>query len=267
MVILIKSEFQKLRRCNMLLVGILAATLCPLVQYGSNLIMNPELRDMYFTWTDLFDSVIGGNMQVFFPISFVMIGAWMIDREARDDTLKNVLTVPLSWRKIIATKLCSAGLLALLFGAYSFIVSCVCATAFRLPDFSAEVMLHGFMQIVGTSFGAFYIIMPLIVLFGKWRGAYLGGSVVAFLYSYCMLFFKSGPLRSIYPPLAALALTGYDTESWIGAESTPQILLCVMSLIIVGTITAVLIFATHLPNERSVKKKANPPHGARRPRR
>lgn len=251
----------------MLLVGILAATLCPLTQYGSNLILNPELRDMYFTWSDLLDGVVWGNMQVFFPISFVMIGAWMIDREARDDTLKNMLTVPVTWKCLLAAKLETAGLLALLFGVYSFLVTCICAAVFRLPELSGGVLLHGFVQITGTSFGAFYITMPLIVLFGKWRGAYLGGSVATFLYSYFMLFFKSGPLRSIYPPLAALALAGYDTQSYIGAKNAPQILLCVMSLVIVGAITAVLILSAHLPNDRPVKKKVTKPHGARMSRR
>ena len=33
------SEWAKLRRCQILLVGLVALTLCPLVQYGTQLIM------------------------------------------------------------------------------------------------------------------------------------------------------------------------------------------------------------------------------------
>ena len=35
---LLKSELLKLRRCQILLVGLVALALCPLVQYGSQLI-------------------------------------------------------------------------------------------------------------------------------------------------------------------------------------------------------------------------------------
>ena len=42
---IIKGEWRKLRRCQILLVGIVALALCPVVQYGSQLVMNPELRD------------------------------------------------------------------------------------------------------------------------------------------------------------------------------------------------------------------------------
>lgn len=40
--------------------------------------------------------------------------------------------------------------------------------------------------------------------FGQIRGAYLGGSILAFFLGYSMLFFKGGILASIYPFSAAL---------------------------------------------------------------
>ena len=42
---LLKSELLKLRRCQILLVGLVALALCPLVQYGSQLIMEAEYRN------------------------------------------------------------------------------------------------------------------------------------------------------------------------------------------------------------------------------
>ena len=78
---IIKGEWRKLRRCQILLVGIVALALCPVVQYGSQLVMNPELRDPGYNFVSLFNSVIWGNTQIFLPISLVMIGGWIIDRE------------------------------------------------------------------------------------------------------------------------------------------------------------------------------------------
>ena len=42
---ILKGEWRKLRRCQILLVGIVALALCPVVQYGTQLIINPEMRD------------------------------------------------------------------------------------------------------------------------------------------------------------------------------------------------------------------------------
>ena len=42
---LLKSELLKLRRCQILLVGLVALALCPLVQYGSQLIVEAEYRN------------------------------------------------------------------------------------------------------------------------------------------------------------------------------------------------------------------------------
>ena len=77
-----------------LLVGIVALALCPVAQYGTQLIVNPEIRDPNFDFVHLFANVVWGNTQVFLPISLVMIGGWLIDRENTHDTMKNLLTVP-----------------------------------------------------------------------------------------------------------------------------------------------------------------------------
>ena len=51
---IIQSEWQKIRRCQILLVGIVALGICPLVQYGSWLIMDPALREPQYDFSALF---------------------------------------------------------------------------------------------------------------------------------------------------------------------------------------------------------------------
>ena len=82
---LLKSELLKLRRCQILWVGLVALALCPLVQYGSQLIVEPEYRNPNYDFPMLFANVVWGNTQMFFPISLVMIGSWLIDRESTQD--------------------------------------------------------------------------------------------------------------------------------------------------------------------------------------
>lgn len=56
-------------------VGVVALALCPLVQYGSQLIVEPEYRNPNYDFPMLFANVVWGNTQMFFPISLVMIGS------------------------------------------------------------------------------------------------------------------------------------------------------------------------------------------------
>ena len=113
---LLKSELLKLRRCQILLVGLVALALCPLVQYGSQLIVEAEYRNPNYDFSALFENVVWGNTQIFLPISLVMIGGWLIDRESTHDTLKNIMTIPVSMPKMLGAKLLLVGMLAVLLG-------------------------------------------------------------------------------------------------------------------------------------------------------
>ena len=125
---ILKGEWRKLRRCQILLVGIVALALCPVVQYGTQLIINPEMRDQNFDFVKLFANVIWGNTQIFLPISLVMIGGWLIDRENTNDTMKNLLTVPVSYPKLLGGKLIVTIVLSLLFGVYSVAITGILTT-------------------------------------------------------------------------------------------------------------------------------------------
>ena len=129
-----KGEWRKPRRCQILLVGIVALTLCPVVQYGTQLIINPEMRDQNFDFVKLFANVIWGNTQIFLPISLVMIGGWLIDRENTNDTMKNLLTVPVAYPKLLGGKLIVTIFLSILFGIYSVAITLLTGTLAGLMD-------------------------------------------------------------------------------------------------------------------------------------
>ena len=130
---IMQTEWRKLRRCQILLVGIVALALCPVAQYGTQLVVNPEIQDPNFDFIHLFANVVWGNTQVFLPISLVMIGGWLTDRENTHDTMKNLLTIPVSYPKLLVGKLAVTGLLALLFGLYSVAVTVLTGTLAGLP--------------------------------------------------------------------------------------------------------------------------------------
>lgn len=235
------GEWRKMRHCQILLVGIIAVTLCPIIQYGSQLIVAPEYRDTNFDFVKLFANVIWGNTQIFLPISLVMIGGWLIDRESVNDTLKNILTVPIPMPKLLFAKLLVTGCLALLFGIYSVGVTLLTGIIAGLPGLSPTILITNGAQVIFAAFTTFLVCTPMILIFGQIRGAYLGGAIFTFFLGYCMLFFKSGFLLSAYPFSAALIIAGFDMTAYNGAVSAPNKALALAGILCVLMITALLL--------------------------
>ena len=80
---------------------------------------------------------------MFFPISLVMIGSWLIDRESTYDTLKNIMTIPVSMPKMLSAKLFWGGIFAVLLGIYSVGVTLITGLTVGLSGLTAEVFFHG----------------------------------------------------------------------------------------------------------------------------
>lgn len=251
---LIHAEWLKIRRCQILLVGIVALALCPAVQYGTWLIMDPGIRDPYYDFTHLFANVVWGNSQVFLPISLVMIGGWLIDRESANDTLKNIRTVPVSMPVLLGIKLIVTAALSLLFGIYSVCVTLLTGILFGLQGLSANLAFSSGAQIVTAAFLTGLVCMPMVLVFGQRRGAYLGGSIFTFFLGYSILFFKSGPLASAYPFSAALILSGFDMKQYNGALAPPDPLLALAGITGVLILTAFLLAGSGRMREPKPKK-------------
>ena len=173
-----------------------------------------------------------------------MIGGWLTDRENTHDTMKNLLTIPVSYPKLLVGKLAVTGLLALLFGLYSVAVTVLTGTLAGLPGLTLGVILQQGGQVVAAALTTFLVCMPMILIFGQMRGAYLGGSILTFFLGYCILFFKSGFLLSAYPFSAALVLAGFDMQAYNGATQSPSIPLALLGMGAVIALTAVLLLVS-----------------------
>ena len=254
---LLKSELLKLRRCQILLVGLVALALCPLVQYGSQLIIEAEYQNPNYNFQTLFENVVWGNTQIFLPISLVMIGGWLIDRESTHDTLKNIMTIPVSMPKMLGAKLLLVGMLAVLLGIYSVGVTLITGLTVGLSGLTAEVLFHSGTQIVLAAQTTYLVCMPLILIFGQIRGAYLGGSILAFFLEYNMMLFNGGILARIYPFSAALILVGFDMSEYAGTTTAPNPLLAVIGVGIMVLWAVLLLLMSSRKKEMKPHKQTN----------
>ncbi len=246
---IIKTEFMKIRRYQILLIGMLAMLCSPLLQFFSQMMVIDSAKNPNFDFAALLDDTIWGNTQIFMPVTLTLIGGYLISREYTDDTLKNILTVPVSFRKLLAGKTAAIGLLAVLLSVYNVAVTAVVAVCASLPGITPFILLKGMLQMTGLALCIYIVVLPIIIFCSRSASLFMGGSVVAFLTGYSVLFFKDGLLRDLYPFSAAFTIIGYDTSSRAGTSGKGSIPLAVLSLGIMLSLTALLLYRAKVPEE------------------
>ena len=172
--------------------------------------------------------------------------------------MKNLLTVPVSLPRLLGAKLIVTAILAFLFGLYSVGVTVPTGVIAGLPGLTIGTVLGCGLQLVWAVLTTYLVCMPMILIFGQIRGAYLGGAILTFFLGYSMLFFKSGVLLSAYPFSAALILAGFDMEEYNGATTQPSLLLAAAGMVFVILVTALILKMSRPGKQRKpgVKKRA-----------
>lgn len=259
---IIKTEFLKIKRYHILLIGLIGMFCSPLLQLFSQMVMTPEARNPHFDFPALVNATIWGNAQIFMPVMFTLIGGYLMNREYTDDTLKNILTVPVPFKKFLAGKLAAVGLLAIAMGVYSFLAAVIVGLFAGLSGFGGLILIKGLLQTAGLSIAIYIVVLPLIGFCCRRPGLFMSGSVFAFLAGYAVLFFKQGLLRNIYPFSAALTLIGFDTASYSGASDKGSIPLGIVSLGVMALLGALVICTSKAPGEAAKKKRKKGAFGA-----
>ena len=130
---IIKSEFLKLKRYYVVKAGIIMTVLSPLLTLFYSTANDGQ------TWTfDYFmQQVMISNCTLFFPIIITLIAGYIITREYTDDTMKNISTIPISYRQLLSGKLV---VLLLLTICFSFIGCVIAWQSTLLLDFQECIL-------------------------------------------------------------------------------------------------------------------------------
>lgn len=265
---LILTEFQKLKRYSVILVGMIGATCSPVISIVMQNVMSDDAKSVLnYTFPDLLNSTIWNNATIFFPMILALIGGYMISREYTDDTLKNMLTVPVSFPRLMTGKLTALGTIALLLGLYTAFVTLLVGLFFCRENLTLPVVLSGSIQITAMALFTCIGELPLIALCGRKQGAFRGGAVAAFLLGYIEIFLKKPMLRDLYPLSAGLSVVRFNGEGFVsdaaGSYASTQnasIGICVLLAMIV--LTGIII---HIPRKESVAVTPSKKGGRSRP--
>ena len=146
---LIKTELLKLKRYPIVWVAA-AAMLCgPLLSWFT---ISMDTSGTY-AFPDFSDNVIWTNFDAVNPLVFTLLAGYIISREWTDDTLKNLLTIPVPFSKLLTAKLLVIAALVALSGVGSFLATVLFAGISELEGFTANLAVRVYR---GTAHHCFY---------------------------------------------------------------------------------------------------------------
>ncbi len=246
---IIRTELVKLKRYHILWAGAALMLLSVLLTLFTSIANDGSVWDFSY----LIEQVIKNNMSMIFPMCITLITGYIISREQKDDTLKNILTIPISFRRLLTGKLIICGLLSLLLGIVCTLFTIAAELVVGFPGFTMNLAIQAFIQITLNNLFLYIAVLPIIVFTSRLSSGFMVGVIVAFVYGYGGMFAAGNmTLANIYPITASLGLIGYRNY-----DSAVQwnLISCSLSLIFMIVISAILMFSIKEIEPQRVTKK------------
>lgn len=234
MIKIIKVEFTKLKRYFIVWSGMAIMLLTVLLSLFTSMANDGAV----WTFQMLIEQVIKNFVTLTFPMCIALITGYMISRETTDDALKSIITVPVSFQKLMIGKLVVSAILSLYLGIVCCFFTIIANFIMGFGGFTLGSAMVDAGEMALLALYVYLAVLPIIVITSNIRNGALIGVVLALVYGFLGMF-TMGSLSSIYPPSAALGVIQYRSYD-IGVNwNTP---LCVLSIVSMLGISLALIY-------------------------
>lgn len=173
----------------------------------------------------------------------------MIERERTDDTLKNIMAIPVSFRSLLLGKVFVCGMISVFLAVVELLFTALISLFCRYEGIALGSVMRSLAQMVGMNCFVFISVLPVIVFTGQRAGAFMTGVAFAFFYGFIGTFASGHGLSCLYPVTIGLGFINYQNGMEVG---TYNIFRCVVVLLIMLVITAVMLL---LAQDRSKTQK------------
>lgn len=235
---MVKTEIWKLKRYDMIWAGVFLMLLSVLL----TLFSTTALDGTIWTFSHFTEQVLKNNVTMIFPMCITLIAGYIIAREEKDDTLKNIITVPVSYCYLLSGKLLVCALLSLFLGLVSAVFTIIVSLLMGFPGFSVTSVFQTLIQIILNCLFLYIAVMPVIAVAARIPNGHMIGTVFAFAYGYGGMFAAGDmTLANLYPITASMGFIQYrsydEAVHW-------NIGLCGLSMVVVFMISAVIVATT-----------------------
>lgn len=204
------AEIEKLKRYAILRAGFIVVLLSSLYGFAPVLANDGVRKDFAL----LMNNILESNCIYFFPAMIILIGGFIARREYTDDTIKNILIVPVSIRKLLVGKIIVLFLLTILFSILSVLFGVVLSVIANLPGMTVLSVAEWAGRIVCTNASLFVAVLPLVIVSCLFVDAVYACTAIGFVYG----FFASmeSAMLNYHPVKAAMIL--FDPQTGAGYD-------------------------------------------------
>lgn len=206
---LLQCEYIKLKRSKFLLIGILGTLIVPffvIVKAVTNYLANPEKVMSLFS---LYDDALMFLMLLFAPMVLTILYAWIISREYTDQTLKNILVIPVSQTAFLCAKLIFLSILTLMFMLVSWleilVLACLCSCFIPVTELTISSVLFFLIKVL---FGGILLCAtqtPFVYLTIRTKG-FVAPLIAISAISLINVVLSNSPIAGFYPWSASYLL-------------------------------------------------------------
>ncbi|BCZ37969.1 hypothetical protein GVanDAA622_26600 [Enterococcus faecium] len=175
MVSIIKTEFSKMKRYSVIWIGV--ATMFTVVLLAR--FMATASDGATHTLMNFSSSVIWNNLVLIYPATIALIAGYIIERAYRRHA-ENILTIPVSFRKMLIGKLIAVGCMAAALSVIEFLFTLIVFFASGFPGFSIGGMIQVLFQMIGINMISYIAVMPVIAFTAQRSGSFMAGVGFAF---------------------------------------------------------------------------------------
>lgn len=158
--VIIYTELLKIKRASMLKAGAIIVALSCVLSVIPVFARDSTVKNFAL----LMGNILENNCIYFSPVLTVLLGSYMMERETTDDTLKNMLTIPVTFQRILLGKLMVLLVVVSFFGVVSSVLGSLLGAALKLPGIGAGSVLMWSVRIICANILIFAAVLPITVL-------------------------------------------------------------------------------------------------------
>lgn len=244
------TEMLKMKRASMIKAGIIIIGLSCVFSSIPLFAADTTAKD----FTLLMRNILESNCIYFSPVLTTLLGSYMMEREISDNTLKNILLIPLSFQKILFGKLIVLLFMVILFGAGNSLLGGLLGIILKLPGINIMNFCLWSIRLIFANILIFVAVLPITIIAACKEGAMLAGTAVSFVYGFIATI--DWKPMNYYPITAAMIITNpiYSEDyEWLHYSKN----IAGIVIVIVFLISLILITRMHpLESKRKSLKVA-----------
>lgn len=247
MATLIYLELLKLRRTSLLWVGAAVGLMAILVSFY----LAVADRMTQYTVAIFMGNLVANNQSTLFPFVAVLTVGRMMEWERTSRTLQNLLTVPVSFSRLLTAKLLTGGLLTVAYSLLQWILGIICCVLLHLPGVEAAALFRNLLILSCSNLLVYISVLPIVALSSQFSGGYVSGTVFAVFYGFCSIFASGHGFTAFNPVSAGTVLLEWDASRF----SVKDIVYAVISLLCMAVLTVILAVGS---KNRTAEKQPRP---------